>query len=78
MKVKLNTYEFNDKSFWMMFDPPEAIDYFYPNNAKWQRQGVQFSIQDSSEHKYIRKIELWAEHEDETVITTMLLTEDNK
>jgi hypothetical protein len=72
MKIKLDTYEFNDKSFWMMFDPPGALDHFVPNNAHWQQRGIAFTLEDSSQDKYLRKIDVWAEGDEKTLILMKL------
>jgi hypothetical protein len=72
MKILVDTYEFNDKSFWMMFDPPGALDYFVPTHAKWESQGVEFTLKDKSQDKYLRKIDVWAEGDEKTLILMKL------
>jgi hypothetical protein len=72
-KILLDTYEFNDKSFWMMFDPPGALDHFVPTHANWESQGVEFTVKELSQDKYQRKIQVWAEG-DEKILLLMKLT----
>jgi hypothetical protein len=73
MKILIDTHEFNDKSFWMMFDPPQALDHFVPTHGNWESQGVEFTLEDHSQDKYLRKIEIWAEG-DEKILLLMKLT----
>ena len=73
MKTKILDAQFNDKNFWSMFDPGSAIDYFIPKAPQYRAQGVEFTISDLSEEKYIRDIEIWAEHSNPAVITMLKL-----
>jgi hypothetical protein len=74
MKIKILDREFNDKSFWMMFDTPSALDYFIPTNQRWVDQGIKFTLEDTNNvNKYMRHIEIWAEG-DEKVLDLMLLS----
>lgn len=78
MKTKIFDREFNDKNFWMMFTPNDALEYFIPGYKEYQAQGITFTIEDSSIHdKYMRHIEIWAEG-DERVILLMNLKGFNK
>ncbi len=72
MKILLDTYEFNDKSFWQMFDPPGALDHFVPTHCHWESQGIEFTLEDSSQDKYLRKIQVWAEGDEKTLILMKL------
>ena len=61
MKQKILNAEFNDKNFWSMFDPNDALEYFIPGYRQYQPD-VTFTIQDTNLHdKYMRHIEIWAE-----------------
>lgn len=78
MKIQIMNQEFNDKSFWMMFTPPDALEYFVPTHKKWEAQGIIFTLEDSNIHdKYMRHIEIWAEG-DEKVLNLMILSGVNK
>jgi hypothetical protein len=76
MKQRIFHNEFNDKNFWQMFDPNNAIEFFMPNRElvfNWfKAKGGVITIEDSSIHdKYMRNIEIWVEHPDPTVITEL-------
>lgn len=61
MKIKILDEEFNDKNFWMMFDPEDALEYFIPGYKVYEPK-IKFTIEDRSIHdKYMRHIEIWAE-----------------
>lgn len=78
MKIKIADEQFNDKSFWMMFTPPDAIEYFCPGYQQWESKGITFTIEDQSQdNKYLRHIEVWAEG-DEKVLNLMVLKGFNK
>ena len=78
MKQLIHKLTFNDKNFWQMFTPSEAIDYFMPDRAQWESQGVEFTIEDHNQHdRYIRDIELWAEGAD-NIILMLVLKHGNK
>lgn len=73
MKVKILDREFNDKNFWLMFTPNDALEYFCPGYQHFQSQGVEFTLKDSSIHdKYCRHIEIWAEGDDRVIDLVML------
>ena len=79
MKIKILDREFNDKNFWDMFDPASALEFFIPTYQRWESKGVKFTLEDSNIHdKYMRHIEVWAESEDELVLTEMGLHELHK
>lgn len=79
MKVKILDREFNDKNFWMMFDPKSALDYFINDVAQWQQRGVKFTLEDSNiADKYMRRIEIWAESDNDKLLTEMGLTQLHK
>ena len=79
MKIKILDHEFNDKSFWMMFDPQSALEYFIPTYQRWESRGVKFTLEDSNiADKYLRHIEVWAESEDLSVLTEMGLHQLHK
>lgn len=78
MKIQLIDNEFNDKNFWAMFDPNDALEYFCPGYKKWEEQGIKFTLEDRSIHdKYMRHIEVWAEGDEKTLLL-MKLTGFNK
>jgi hypothetical protein len=78
MKQKILDQEFNDKNFWAMFNPQDALEYFIPGYREYESQGIKFTIEDTSiEHKYLRHIEIWAEG-DEKALFTMHLKGFNK
>jgi hypothetical protein len=69
MKTKILDQEFNDKNFWQMFDPTDALEYFLPGYQQWQTQGITFTIEDRNCHeKYMRHIEIWAEGPEQTLL----------
>jgi len=69
MKRKILDQEFNDKNFWMMFDPLDAIEYFCPGYKEFEAKGITFTIEDRSIHdKYMRHIEIWAEGDEKTIL----------
>lgn len=69
MKIKILDQEFNDKNFWSMFDPLDALEYFIPGYRVYEAQGIKFTIEDSSIHdRYMRHIEIWAEGEEKTLL----------
>lgn len=69
MKTKILDQEFNDKNFWQMFDPDDALEYFCPGYRDWESQGITFTLEDSSIHdKYMRHIEIWAEGDEKTLL----------
>lgn len=69
MKIQLIDNEFNDKNFWAMFNPNDALEYFCPGYKKWEAQGIKFTLEDSSIHdKYMRHIEVWAEGDEKTLL----------
>ena len=73
MKIKILDQEFNDKHFWMMFDPKSALTHFIPSHSEWEQQGITFTLEDRSLiDKYMRHIEIWAEGDD-LVLDLMLL-----
>ena len=79
MKIKILDQEFNDKNFWEMFDPRSALTYFIPQHQRWESRGVKFTLEDTNLiDKYMRHIEIWAESEDESVLTEMGLHELHK
>jgi hypothetical protein len=78
MKIKILDQEFNDKNFWLMFDPNDALEHFCPGYKTYESQGVKFTLQDSNLHdKYMRHIEIWAEG-DARVLNLMVLKGWNK
>jgi hypothetical protein len=73
MKTKILDREFNDKNFWMMFDPKDALEYFIPDHSQWESQGITFTLEDSSIHdRYMRHIEIWAEGDEKTLLLMQL------
>jgi len=79
MKVKILDQEFNDKNFWQMFDPKSALEYFIPTCEYWQSRGVVFTLEDTTIiDKYMRHIEIWAETQEESVLTELALRGFNK
>ena len=78
MKKQILKAEFNDKNFWSMFNPDDALEYFCPGYKKWESQGITFTLEDRSIHdRYMRHIEIWAEG-DERVILLMEIAGFNK
>jgi hypothetical protein len=78
MKIQLVDNEFNDKNFWAMFNPTDALEYFCPGYKRWEAQGIKFTLEDRSIHnKYMSHIEVWAEGDEKTLIL-MKLTGFNK
>ena len=78
MKIKILDQEFNDKNFWAMFNPNDALEHFFPGYSHYELQGIRFTIEDSSIHdKYLRHIEIWAEG-DEKALNLMALRGFNK
>lgn len=72
MKIQILNEEFNDKNFWAMFDPNDALEYFIPGYKQYQPQ-ITFTIQDTSIHdKYMRHIEIWAEGDEKTLMLMKL------
>ena len=64
MKRKILDAEFNDKNFWSMFNPNDALEYFIPGYRQYEPK-ITFTIQDTNLHeKYMRHIEIWAEGEE--------------
>jgi hypothetical protein len=77
MKQKILDAEFNDKNFWSMFDPNDALEYFIPGYRQYEPD-IKFTIQDTNLHdKYMRHIEIWAEGS-ELALFTMHLKGFNK
>ena len=73
MKIKILDQEFNDKNFWQMFNPKDALEYFIPTYKQYESQGITFTIEDSSiMDKYMRHIEIWAEGDEKTIILMQL------
>jgi hypothetical protein len=69
MKQKIKTEEFNDKNFWMMFTPTDAIEFFIPNHSEWRSKGITLTIQDlNQDHRYVRHIEIWAEGDADAIL----------
>lgn len=78
MKINVLKEEFNDKNFWSMFNPEDALEYFIPGYKEYQAQGIKFTIEDTSIHdRYMRHIEIWAEG-DEQMLLIMKLKGFNK
>lgn len=78
MKIKILDQEFNDKNFWAMFTPTDALEYFCPGYKNYEAKGIKFTLEDSSiMDKYMRHIEIWAEG-DERVLNLMVLKGWNK
>ena len=74
MKTKIFETEFNDKTFWQMFDPKSAIEHFIPDYRWYEERGGVLTIEDTNNHdKYIRKIEIWVEHKDPHTMTLFRL-----
>ena len=68
MKQKILNAEFNDKNFWSMFDPTDALEYFIPGYRQYEPD-VTFTIQDTNLHdKYMRHIEIWAEGDEKSLL----------
>lgn len=78
MKYHLGTYTFNDKNFWKMFNPQSAVDHFVIGAEQFRQQGGHFIITDISHEEYIRDIDIWAEHPQESVITMLVMKQQNK
>lgn len=77
MKIKILDQEFNDKNFWAMFDPNDALEYFIPGYRDYE-PNITFTIKDNTIHdKYMRHIEIWAEG-DEKALLLMELKGFNK
>ena len=73
MKIKILDQEFNDKNFWSMFSPKDALEYFIPDRSQWQALGITFTIQDTSlQDRYLRHIEIWAEGDEQTILMLIL------
>lgn len=73
MKTKILDEEFDDKNFWSMFNPSDALEYFCPGHKEWADKGITFTLEDSSIHdKYMRHIEIWAEGDEQTLILMKL------
>ncbi len=69
MKRQILKEEFNDKNFWAMFNPEDALEYFIPGYKEWEDKGITFTIEDRSIHdKYMRHIEIWAEGDEKTLL----------
>jgi hypothetical protein len=78
MKVKIAEYHFNDKNFWMMFTPGEAIDYFITDSDHWRSHGISFSIEDRNHmDKYLRQLEIWAEGPEKPLLM-LIMSMENK
>ena len=72
MKTKILDQEFNDKNFWMMFDPTDALEYFIPGYKQYEPD-ITFTLEDSSIHdRYMRHIEIWAEGDEKTLLLMQL------
>lgn len=72
MKIKIVDEEFNDKNFWSMFNPDDALEYFIPGYRQYEPD-ITFTIEDSSiHHKYMRHIEIWAEGEEKSLLMMQL------
>ena len=68
MKIKILDQEFNDKNFWMMFDPTDALEHFIPGYRQYEPK-ITFTIEDTNLHdKYMRHIEIWAEGEEQDLL----------
>jgi hypothetical protein len=69
MKIKILDTEFNDKNFWQMFDSTNALEFFLPGYMSYVDQGIKFTLEDRSIHnKYMRRIEIWAEGDEKTLL----------
>lgn len=72
MKQKIFEQEFNDKNFWMMFSPKDALEYFCPGYQQYEPQ-ITFTIEDRSiADRYMRHIEIWAEGEERDLLIMQL------
>ena len=68
MKQKILDQEFNDKNFWAMFDPTDALEYFIPGYRQYEPDVI-FTIEDTNLHdKYMRHIEIWAEGDEKSLL----------
>jgi hypothetical protein len=77
MKQLIFQNQFNDKNFWQMFDLNNAVEFFMPHVdfKKFKAAGGKITIEDSTQHdRYMRNIEIWAEHEDTNQILLLLLS----
>lgn len=78
LKIKILNQEFNDKNFWSMFNPQDALEFFIPGYREWESKGIKFTIEDTNiMDKYMRHIEIWAEG-DEYQLNLMVLKGFNK
>jgi hypothetical protein len=72
MKQKILDQEFNDKNFWSMFNPNDALEYFIPGYKQYEPD-ITFTIEDHSLHdKYMRHIEIWAEGDEKSLLAMHL------
>lgn len=72
MKIKILDQEFNDKNFWSMFNPQDALEYFIPGYREYEHR-IKFTIEDSSIHdRYLRHIEIWAEGDERDLFVMQL------
>lgn len=72
MKQKIFEQEFNDKNFWMMFSPEDALEHFCPGYRDYLPE-ITFTIEDRSiADKYLRHIEIWAEGEERDLLIMQL------
>ena len=73
MKIQILDREFNDKNFWAMFNPNDALEHFIPGYKEFEAKGIKFTLEDSSIHdKYMRHIEIWAEGDEKALILMKL------
>lgn len=72
MKQKIIDAQFNDKNFWMMFSPTDAIEYFIPGYREYEPK-IKFTIEDAAiQDRYVRHIQIWAEGEESDILFMQL------